>query len=563
MDRVVLVLLLLAASAYELWASESRPPHPVLLGVDTAGGYGYGKFGPNLLAHEPFAKALQELGAQMVVYHLFPVTDQGDDGPRLNAQRIAQIDRSMRARGLKYTLNNEQSNWNKWKYVEPGKNEFAHPDGTHRWDLRMEWLDPLLPPSAPGDPALLGITYDEPAHMQITSHQFATYPDNQPFDAPYLVNTDDMPLERAFDLLSGKCRRIRLEHYEGRVQPQTEQVWPDLFHIFARGGWTIAPKLLKESLSSVVMSVALGAALEYADSGTSLWVSPDLWHSGLYPGHSPRALRSALLMGYWLGADTVYVENVDWQQSDAWHPEAGPWSLLKWTDKDTYEITPYGRVFQGFAKDYVPKHPRTVHWRDYRPKIAIVRLPDGAWGQRGTMFRDRLLGNRSHPMDEASAEWLQVWPILTHGAVHAGAISYNNGNVYPEERYPFFIPIDSIAVFDHKVTGQVLDSVQCFVVCGHALSGPTFDDIRRRVAKGATCIISRRLYELRCKETLPGKWVIVDSFTDPKVEETLKPFLGPPDVARFEFADQIVEFHAVEDRDVVDVRVIPRKGDRR
>ena len=115
-----------------------------------------------------------------------------------------------------------------------------------------------------------------------------------------LVNTHGLPLTTAYDRLAAEAKRVREVHYQNRVRLQTEQVWPDLFHIFARAGWTITPKLLKENLSSVVMAIALGAAIQYEAEGTALWASPDLWNMGMYPGHSPEALRSALLMALWM-----------------------------------------------------------------------------------------------------------------------------------------------------------------------------------------------------------------------------------------------------------------------
>jgi hypothetical protein len=328
-----------------------------------------------------------------------------------------------------------------------------------------------------------------------------------------------------------------------------------MFHIFARAGWTITPKILKENLSSVVMAISLGAALEYADAGTDWWVSPDLWCQGYYPGHSPQALRSALMMGYWLGADALYVENMDFPDWKLRHPLAPPrGSLILWNNDGSYDVTPYGEVVRDFYTRYIPSHPRTHSWRDYRPKVAIVRLPDGGCGQRGTIYRDRLLGNPDHPMDDISEEWLDVWPILTHGVARRGANTILNSQIYPENPLPFFVPIDSVAVFDHLVTGPVLDSVECFIVCGHALSDRTFKDISKHVAKGATCIIARRLYDKHASGKLPGKWVIVDSFTDPAVATAIKPYLGPPDVARFRFKGFTVEFRvAGGDKDAVNV----------
>ncbi len=528
---------------------------PILLGVDNAGSDWIYRSDCEPASDEQLRKALDELGVNFFVYHLIP---DGAGTPEAMARRVARIDDAMRSLGIRYTLNDESANWAKSLELEPGVNEFAHPDGTHRWDLRMDWLEQVLPPAKPGAPALIGITHDECEHMQLTSHQFATYPEPPALDAPRFADTDGKDMETAYNLIYASAKRIHERYYKGRVVNAAEQVWPDMFHIFARAGWVVAPKILKENLSSVVMAISLGAAIQYAEPDSQWWVSPDLWCGGYYPGHSPQALRSALLMGYWLGADALYVENLDFQVCELRHPEAPPkGSLLRWNDDGSYELTAYGKVVKDFYRRYVPAHPRKVSWRDYRPKVAIIRLPDGAWGQKGTMFRDRLLGNREHPMDDISAEWLHVWPILTHGVARDGAISLNNGTVYPVFPWPFFVPIDSVAVFDHLVTGKVLDSVECFVVCGHALSERTFRDVAARVGKGATCIIARRLYDQHASGKLPGKWIIVDSFTDPAVARGLKPFLGPSDVARFRFDGCTIEFRPTTDRDSVDVRVVP------
>ena len=335
-----------------------------------------------------------------------------------------------------------------------------------------------------------------------------------------------------------------------------------MFHIFARAGWTIAPKMLKENMSSVIMSIAMGAALQYAaPAGDDFYVNVDLHQQAFgYPGHSLESLRSGLLMSYWLGADTIYIENLDFPGGDQRHPEAGPGSLIHWTDDDHYQITPHGQIAKSFFREYAPSRPRSVDWRSYRPRVAFIRLPDGAWGQRDSFFRDRLLGNRDMPMDEISAEWLHVWPILTHGVVRDGAISVFNRSVYPTGAMEdFFVPIDSVAMFDHMVEGPVLDSVRCFIVCGHALSARTFEEIRRRVGEGAArCIIARRLYDQHADAPLPGAWVIVDDFTDNAVAAALEPFLGPPDVARFRFEDRVVEFYPEEQTDAISVRVFER-----
>jgi len=535
---------------------------PVLLGVDNAGSISY---------HEQIAKrhpweseawfrGVKDLGAGFVSTHFSPVLSAGTNNSALTRQRLEAIDQAMRNHHLKYSLNVEYANWARRIEITPGVDEFEHPDGVHRWDLRMEWLSAVLPPARPAPPALVAITYDECGHMLLSNNKYANSPSNN-FDKPFLVNTHGLPLTTAYDRLVAEAKRVRLEHYQNRIRLQTEQIWPDLFHIFARAGWTITPKLLR-NFSSVVMSIALGAAIQYEDAGTSLWASPDLWNRNMYPGFSPEALRSALLTAYWLGAETVYVENLDFHEWHPRHPLAAPkGSLLMWVDPEHYEITPHGRVVREVYRGYIPKHPRTIRWQDYDPRVAIIRLPDGGWGQPNDSVasRNRLLGNRKMPLDEAASEWLYVWPILTHGTVRPGAISPGNGLIYPKGIEEFFVPIDSVAVFDHNVTARQLANVDCFIVCGHALSAATFEAVRERVAAGATCVIARRLFAQYATGDLPGDWLVVDDFKDPKIARKLAPFLGPPDVARFRFKHNVVEFRRGEVPDSIRVRVLERK----
>lgn len=555
-----LLLLFVGVLAVQREVTANPQSSSFIVGVDGAGN-GLGKFGhADFWNRDPFYKALADLGVKQFGVHFYLY----EDSTRTLAQ-IKEIDAAMRRHGLTYQLNLEQANFVSRVEVTPGVNEFSHPDGTHRWDLRMEWLNPILPTVVSGKPGFNGLIYDECEHMLLSNNKYANSPLAN-FDQPFLVNTGGMELMAAYEKLAEAATSLRKGHYEGRVPLYTEQVWPDLFHLFARAGWNITPKLLKENFNSVVLSIAMGAALEYSDR-THFSASPDLWNCpDRYPGHSTEALRTALLMGYWIGAETVYVENLDFVGTSTHHPDAvTSGSLINWIDADHYEITPYGKVLRDFTKNYVPTHPRSITWRDYRPRVAIVRLPDGGWGQFDAQppngeaaSRNRLLGNRKHPLDEPAREWLHVWPLLTHGAVKDGAISMNNPYVYPDPTVERFVPLDSVAVFDHTVTGPVLDSVECFIVCGHALSAQTFQAVAGRVKQGATCIIARRLYKQYCQTPLPGDWLVVDSFTDPAIAAKLKPYLGPPDVARWRFKDSMVEFHKGQKRDQVTVRIVQK-----
>jgi hypothetical protein len=103
----------------------------------------------------------------------------------------------------------------------------------------------------------------------------------------------------------------------------------------------------------------------------------------------------------------------------------------------------------------------------------------------------------------------------------------------------------------------VLDGVECFIVCGAALSPQTFDAIQTRVAAGATCIIASRLYNQYASGALPGDWLVVDDFAAPAIAAKLTPFLGPADVARFRFRDYTVDFCPAGDNDTLTVSLTP------
>lgn len=560
-----LLLVGLWASPPRAYAASGSPANPVLLGVDMAGSY-HLSHNVAYWSHEPYYKAIKELGANFVCVHLFAEEKYGNQNTVKMRQKVQAMDVGMRAHGLKYTLSGEIANFIDKAEVTPGVNEYEPTPGIHRWDFRMDWLNPVLPPQKPAPPAFLGVNYDECDASLLEGNRYVgrtPAPSGAPYYKPYLARTYGLSVTAAYERLVQACKDVVAGPYQSRVKLFAEPNFPDLSHIFARGGWLLTPKILKENFSSVIMAANLGAALQYQDR-TDLWVTVDLnnIHYG-FPGHSLQATRSALLMSYWLGVGTICVENLDYVVEDPTrrHPEAPlTGGLLHWNNVNQYQITAHGKVVQDFFRNYVPKNPRQINWRNYRPRVAIVRLPDGDWGQPGSPCLDNLLGNTKMKTDTISHEWLHVWPILTHGAVRDGSNNQINMTIYPlSQNYDFFVPISNVAVFDHRVTGPVLDSVDCFIVCGHNLTSGTFAAIRARVAKGATCIIDRRLYNANAKgQALAGKWTLVDTFKEPIVAQKLKPFLGPANIARFRFKDQVVEFTKGARPDSVSVKVYDR-----
>jgi hypothetical protein len=537
--------------------------YPALLGVNVAGSYhmvhatSSGTFYEGQLFYHQAAwyKATAELGVKFVDINFLMEHNcysSATDTEQTVADRLAYLDAQMRAHGLKYSLSTDLAAWNESLFINPLVDEFYHSDGTHRWDYDMAWLTPLLTGTTTSAQAFLGINYDEGDVNQILgTENVTTSTGTLTYDKPTFLDVDGLNIEAAWTSLAARMSEIRESHYEGKVPCFVEGAFPDMQHIFARAGWIVCPKLLSQELSSVQMAIALGAALQYAGEGTDLWTCSDMWRMDEYPGWSPSALRSALLMSYWLGASTIYVENFDYADSTlAADPSYLGGSLVRWTNASNYVVTTHGAVVKDFFKNYVPKHARNFNWSSYRPKVAIIRLPDGDWGQSDNVCftRQRLLGSRTLAPSEASQEWLQVWPILTHGVASSTGITLFDSDYYTNYGwsydFPFFVPLDSVAVFDHTVTGSALDSVECFVVCGEALSAATFAELKTRVAAGATCIIAKRLYKKYASGTLPGDWLVVDGFAShiAAIKMKLEPFLGPDYMARFRFEDYTVSF---------------------
>ena len=116
------------------------------------------------------------MGLDHVDIHLRPITGAGDQNALLMAQRIQQIDPTLRQHGMTYTLDVEAPNFSPSAEITPGINEYNHPGGFDRWDLRAEWLKAVLPPAAQSPPAFQGLVNDECDHMQLSNNELSNPP---------------------------------------------------------------------------------------------------------------------------------------------------------------------------------------------------------------------------------------------------------------------------------------------------------------------------------------------------------------------------------------------------
>ncbi|TLS51649.1 hypothetical protein FE782_14200 [Paenibacillus antri] len=482
-----------------------------------------------------FVRAMQELGAAFYVHHLIP---------SLAGQ--SEMIRDLARAGMRLCLGNEYGNIN-GPYVE----------GTNRYDVPDETLA-----EAARAGILMGALYDEPEHLQINAGQYRK-------DAflPHWGATDGLSLAEASDRVASAVERralavrriLEAEGLRAESAPLvSEQVFSVLFHVQARGGMAVCPKVMKESFQPLQLATALGAAKQY---GRDLWICADLWGPDVgpwftrtsgFPGHSPEEFASALRMGYLMAPTHLFAENID--------------CLLRHEGGGRFRRTAFGDAWEEFARRFVPSHPLDWSHRDAEADIAFVHADDSNYGQNA-----RLFGNRSLEAPVETQSVFHVWHLLSRGAIPShGSCMHIPGYDFPRHRlkketpidefplengrewgrgqgvHPLFLPSNNVLVYDETVTEERLGAPRLIVAAGTRLSPGTLDGLRRKANDGALVVIASWLAPEAWRSSGrvgSGRWLATDDFLgDERVREAIEPFLGPPDRWSQRFGDTEVRF---------------------
>ena len=546
-------------------AISSEPDHsrewPLRFGVDDAGG-------PHpLYKHPKAAELFEEFGFDVWVMHYLPpagyqfmsrdahvqtLRDEGvdleaygfEDAPDLAAtiHYIRAVDAWCGEQGIEWIANLESANWIA-SYVDGRGNEwYHHEDGRHFWRFPDSVFEELTQTEN-----LLGVMFDEPEHMQSTSQPERAERHNiAGLGHPFMYDPAGDQLEDAADRFYEAVKAEAEPYLEHGLKVYTEHVFPILFHGFARAGYIAAPKVLKESWSPIVAAIAMGAAIQY---DTEFWITPDLWGNYGYPSHSPDAYRSALLLAYHLGADGIYTENLAFD-----HERRGYGSLVYMTD-DEYRVTPHGEVTKWFIHEYVPENPRRYTFRQLRPRVAIVRQPDGCWGQATSWLPDTLFGHPEWNSTLETEAWFRIWHLLTLGVVPADGLNWHCG-VAARQPHRVFAPLDGVVVFDHHVKERHLQDVEAIFLTGVGITPEGLDAISSRVQEGAICFTLPHLAPDRVREGADdsgvfedgaGTWVVSDDFLAPEVRRRVAPFFPAHDTIRYQFGDATVRLRMLDD----------------
>jgi len=549
-------------------AESNVSKHIPKIGVDTAGTYFSRDKEYNGVGWEfpAFAKALDELGVGFLMDHYLEIHTNGthEENFEKTAEDIRVLAAWLKQHGKEYIWNLEEGNWRVSDEYVPGRNLYEPEPGLHYLKVPEELLAELQK-----IPEILGVCYDEFEHMQLNNNRFIKT--GATGDIPAFADTTALTLPEAYPLLVKNLETLKAYYDASGKLTMVENVWPVMQHIFARAGWTISPKILKESWTPVPLAMGLGAAVQYKQTGCEFWVNPDLWFCGHYPGHSTEELRSSLLAGHWTGADRLYVENLDYVniQNPKHDPVAAKnfdysnvlqgkhhrdahntWgSLVYFTGADSYQLTPYGEMLKWYTHEYKDSHPVPYTWRDARCKVAIIRFPDSCWGQKGTFFRDHLLGSKIEHSTPVTEAWFLIWNQITLGTIPTNGLSFHCKDVKYKYGPRFFCPAPPTLVFDHRIGNEHPDfdfrGAEVLFLTGIQITSETLAAVEQHVKKtGATAVMLESLAPEGFKST--ASFFTVPSFADPKVESVLKPVLPPKDEMQFLFGSHQVVFKKID-----------------
>ena len=591
-----------------VFAMSNRPVHTrpdittyPLFGVCTAGVHlsRNPAFGREAWYFPAFAMALKDMGVEFLVDHYFELqpASPGVDNKRRTKEKLSDLIAFLEKHNIQYIWNLERANWRESFEWEKGNNLFSRPGGLHYFRPPEEILEIFK-----RHKHLVGVCYDEIEHMQM-NYNMSIRRGHQGY-RPALADTTGMDITQAYTSIYEKAKEIRDYHDRYKVDCLTEFVWPNMHHIFARAGWVISSKLLKEGWNPIVIAMSLGSAIQYEHKGCEFYLTPDLWFCGHYPGHSVNSLKSALVAAHWVGATKIYVENLDFvnvinpvhdpvlargfdyttAQQGRHHPDAaGVWgSLVSYLDEDTAELTPYGQAAGWYAREYRPANPRGHSWRQARCKVAIVRFPDSCWGwpEDASPLRARLLGAKNLKPTPETEAWFKIWHLLSNGTIPDNGISFHSRYIKPsriEEGMQwgprFFCPMPPVLVFDHRVGDEHPDydfrGAEVLFLTGVSVTPSTRKLLTRFVKNGKTCIALvnlapfhiRQQYDRQAGGTQTitdgsGVWILTEDFADAKVKQAVKPYLPPNDEMQFLFGDKSVVLKMVDnDPDKISVTV--------
>lgn len=558
-----------------------QPTTPFRIGVEstlpgqddwfaTIYGCWFGKY----FSEASLGMALREVGAQFTLFY-----DSLAPGKPNACQRITEMCQRLQ---LPFLFNNTYGDiYGPWL------------PGTGRASYNAAQLE-----QAAASGLFRGVIWDEVEHRQL--HGVDTG------QQPYFFSARGLSPVECYDKMVQVVSEIVSGYAAHGAASVAEMVFPVLMHELARAGMHPAPKVLKESFNPLMLAIGMGAAQQYQ---RELWAVADLW--GLIPfwgslftgpwegapSHSPDEYLSTLLLCYWLGLDAIYTEGLynlivpihttedEWRDLNE-HPirhRGGENPLVMNYRKKGYVLTAYGKMHRWFSREYVPTHARPYTFRDVKPEVAVVCLPDSTWARRGCSpnASSAELFGPGGPAKEARHEaLLDVVHVLTHGVVPREGLTMHNEpfasrnravaaqveaasdpTVYPyDDFHSGFCPLNGVVFYDHRVSLELLQGIPLIICTGEIIEGATQQAIRECVRAGARCLALPHLLPEVAGSLEPegalhiaegaGEYLFTYDMNSAAAREFMQPHLGAADEVHYRFSDY-------------DIALKPSEGDER
>ncbi len=393
----------------------------------------------------------------------------------------------------------------------------------------------------------LGFTYDEAEHWQMNGINVTG---GAKEFAPHFVDASGLSLNETYQAMIVNLRQLMNHCYAGLADNafrttktpivMLENVFPVMMHLFARAGFGMSMKLLKESITPVQLGMALGACAQYH---VPLWPCIDMWGLGGYQvNHKPNHVLSALRMSYYTGSQRCYIENFNYEDS-----------LYK-VENDRAVLNAYAETIKKFRNEELPTLKRSWQPHDFRPEIAIIRFEDSDWGQMpaGTWITGNLYGNPKLMPDDHTRYWHRIWSLLMHQKVAPLGVNFNQrvGGVTP---FSIFHPCNNAGVFDHTVSDpKLFANTKLTFLTGTQISPDTMRVLHTLVKEGMVVVTPSHL-AVHGMDATPGKaytelssgkgsWIVCDDVLHPEMVQRLAPMLGADDEFRLSFGKHKVCF---------------------
>jgi len=404
----------------------------------------------------------------------------------------------------------------------------------------------------------MGLIYDETEHLQLHPDIYADNPVLPPELKGKYYQWTPTAGKTAEDIesdLVDSVKQVKKKYTRG-VDIFSEQIFPVMHHLLARGGMNPCPKVMKEEFQSVQISTALGAAKQYK---RKLGICVDLWGPDVgewftriwgFPGHSPAEFKSALEFSYLLGPDMMFVENAD--------------PLGKFDGKK-FKKTEFAYVYEEFLKKFVPKNRLEYTHRDITPDIVVIRTDDTNWNRHGGFDNRGLFGSRHIYPDYKSNSTLDVFHLLSHRTVpRDGLTFYVPGFDFPagnfkrdpeniselpiekgvlgyEEKYShkLFYPMNNTIVLDDTADEESIGDPGLIIVCGSKISDVTLKVVLKMAESKIRCIIANWLIpEEIFSEVKQCKNIhLTEDFLSDSTTEIINEFSGDKNIWRYRFGE--------------------------